>query len=452
MRCDRLELPLRRFGGGVTDVYPTRGLSRGGPYAIPEEVRKSREVSVVPIFVRVPEFKEYQEFMNAAKAFLEKLREEFRRYFRIVMKVHEEREVTISSLYLPEDLRTLYNKLRRVKTELSELYGDKEVGQVAVLIFTRWTPEYQKLTPYYISKCVFGSEVASQVVTEVAFSNFDMSLANVSLGIFAKIGGIPWVLAEPLSADVIAGVGRTTVKYRESRQAEVSKDYIGSVAIVGSDGVVSEVRAKVVSEPEELSGWISSNVRRAARSFALSKGTKEVRLSVHYSGKKPSIEELRELSKAIEDLESEGLRASYRVLHVTDDINVRLLCEESKYYPTSGLYCITSDREAYLTPLGALKLGTREHYSFTGIPRTLKVSLIHTSESGTLEELTEGLREAYWGTFMHLAGAQININEPITTKYSRDVAYLVGSTAIAERSLGIACSIAKDVYERPWFL
>jgi hypothetical protein len=451
VRCDSLDLPLRLFGGGVADIYPLRGLSRGGPYALPREFEEYGSVLVVPTFIRISSFEGYQEFKNIAEEFLRKLSKEFQRYFRIAMETPEEHEVTINSLYLPNDLRVLYGELKILRDKFVGEYGDRGMQRFVALIFTRSTPEYQKLTPYYISKCVFGDGVASQVVTEVALSNFDASLANVGLGIFAKIGGIPWVLAEPLSADVIVGVGRTIVRYRGRGQAEEYKDYIGSVALVRSDGVISEVRAKVVSEPEELSVWIGSNVRRAVRNFALSKGSKEVRLSIHYSGKKPRSDELDELKKAVEDLKKDGLRVSYNVLHITDDTNVRLLCEESKYYPTSGLYCLTSDREAYLTPLGALKLGTKEYYSFTGVPRTLKVSLIHTSESDTLEELIEGLREAYWGTFMHLAGAQININEPITTKYSRDVAYLVGSVRTSGGILRIDCP-TKDVYERPWFL
>jgi len=460
MRAERfgnLEVPKRRFGGGFIEVNPRRGLSKGGPYASPARIKEEATL-VIPLIVKSSVYEEPQNFKEKAMEFLDKLCEEFRKYFRMSVENAKEEpyEVLITNPYKPAELQRLSAELRRIKNELRDRYGDALEQRAVVLIFARQSLKYQKLSPYYVSKCVLGHEIASQVVTDVALSNFDMSLANVSLGVFAKLGGIPWVLNNFLPVDVVVGVGKTIIKYREEGRGEVSQDYLGSVAIVGANGVISEVRAKVASTKEELASWIGSNVQRAVSEFVLSSGTEEVSLSIHYSGKKPSKDELDGLKEVIEDLKNKKIKVSYKVLHITDDVNASLLCKGCNYYPASGLYYLLSDKEAYLTPLGALKLGSSgPYYSFTGIPRTLKVSLVDASEGneGGASRLTEGLREVYYLTFMHIAGMQININEPITTKYSRDVARLVGSVVCVRKKLGVECSISLgDVYERPWFL
>jgi hypothetical protein len=455
MNCDIIEVRKRLFGNNIIDIYPTRGLENGGSYAIPEHIKKEGEIQILPIII-YPKVSdgEFQQFKNQCIEFTDNLGDEFKKYFGVSLSFNEWEEIFMSSVFSIEDLATLNKKLSKKLGEWRDRYGDDLRDRCVILLFAKYTPEYQKLTPYYLSKCIFNNEIPSQVVTERALENFEMSLANVSLGIFAKLGGIPWVLSSPLPSNVIVGVGRTIVKYRVDTKAEQVESYIGSVALITSEGVVSKTRAKVVSEKEELISWISRNIEKAVESFVLSKGEKEASLSVHYSGKRPSKEELEALKRTIEELKGKGIRVSYKILHITSDINLRLLCEKYNYYPRGGLYCIASEREAYLTPLGAIKIGKDKRYPFTGIPRTLKVSLIETSENSILDELKIGLREVYDLTYMHIAGTQININEPITTKYSRELAYLVSSLLYLRRRLGIEClrPYDVDVYERPWFL
>jgi hypothetical protein len=454
MNCDIFKVPKKLFGNNIIHIIPKYGLENGGAYSIPEQIKRKGEIQILPtiVYPKVSD-EEYQQFKNQCIEFADKLGDVFKKYFGVSLNFNEWEEVFVNSVFSIKELATLNEKLSKKLGEWRDRYGDDLRDQYVILLFTEYTPEYQKLTPYYLSKCVFSNEIPSQVVTERALEKkFEMPLANVSLGIFAKLGGIPWVLSSPLPSNVIVGVGRTIVRHRVDTKAEQVESYIGSVALITSEGVVSKTRAKVVSEKEELISWISRNIEKAVESFVLRKGEKEASLSVHYSGKRPSKEELEALKRTIEELKSKGIKVSYKILHVTSDINLRLLCEKYNYYPRSGLYCIASEREAYLTPLGAIKIEKDKHYPFTGIPRTLKVTLIETSENSILDELKIGLREVYDLTHMHIAGTQINTNEPITTKYSRELAYLVSSLLYLRRRLGLECLKSHDVYERPWFL
>jgi len=453
MNCDIIEVRKRLFGNNIINIYPTRGLENGGAYAIPEQVKRKGEIQILPIII-YPKVSddEFQQFKNQCIKFADKLGDKFKRYFGVSLSFNEWEEVFVNSVFSIEDLATLNKKLSKKLGDWRDRYGDDLRDRFVILLFAKYTPEYQKLTPYYLSKCIFSNEIPSQVVTERALENFEMSLANVSLGIFAKLGGIPWVLSSPIPSNVIVGVGRTIVRHRVDTKAEQVESHIGSVALITSEGVVTKTRAKVVSKKEELASWISKNVEKAVESFVLSKGEKEASLSVHYSGKKPSKEELEAFKRTIEELKGKGIKVSYKILHVTSDINLRLLCEKYNYYPRSGLYCMASEREAYLTPLGAIKIGREVRYPFTGIPRTLKVTLIETSENSIPDELKIGLYEVYSLTSMHIAGTQVNINEPVTTKYSRELAKLVSSLLYLERRLEIKCLKPYDVYERPWFL
>jgi len=460
MKMGVLPLPKRRFGGGVTDIVPIRGLVNGGPYYIPDDIAKNG-ILMLPIVVNTPNLvidaDQACGFLNGVKTHLEK-------YFRVRVRIPDdfvEKFVKKTSLkisdFSKESVTNLFKELHSLKEDPFALGAYKpKLGNIAVILFTKYTSRKLKFTPYYVTKLVFGDELVSQVITEKALDNQQMSYANIASGIFTKLGGIPWRLNELLpTADIIIGIGRTVVTIRESpEQREVSKSMIGSVAVMRSDGVLKEARATVVKDKEELAKWIARNVRYAIESYILRSLVSEVNASIHYSGKKPSQEEMDAITKQIERIRYDtNVRVNVKIVHITDDIPHRILCKEHNMYPVSGFYWITSERTAFLTPLGATELDNKTYYSFTGIPRTLKVTLVKIIDSGLKPEeaLMDSLQEVYSLTFMHLVGMNININEPISTKYSRELAYLTLSLVIIGNRLGIRTP-SETEFARLWFL
>ena len=76
------------------------------------------------------------------------------------------------------------------------------------------SPTWRADTPYYACKASALNEgVVSQSVTLDLLDNptqFGWSIANIALAVFAKIGGIPWVVhGEELENNLIIGIGRT---------------------------------------------------------------------------------------------------------------------------------------------------------------------------------------------------------------------------------------------------
>ena len=75
----------------------------------------------------------------------------------------------------------------------------------------RWETE----RPYYEAKASFARlGIPTQMVTAELLQNdrkFGWSVASIALAVFAKLGGIPWVVESPaVDKDLIIGVGRAT--------------------------------------------------------------------------------------------------------------------------------------------------------------------------------------------------------------------------------------------------
>ena len=460
MKSDVLPLPKRRFGSGVTDIVPIRGLENGGPYYIPDYI-KNNGLSILPIVINTPNFAIN---MDQIYNFLEGVKTHLEKYFGLknlknkVRILDKEKESLKVSDFSEGSMKNLLSELNRLINDPLKLgaYKPNKLDNIAVIIFTKQTSRELKFTPYYITKLVFGEKPVSQVVTEKALGNSSMSYANIAAGIFTKLGGIPWRLNEVLpTANIIVGIGRTVVAIRESTgQGEVRRSMIGSVAIMKSDGVLKEAKATIVKDKEKLANWIARNVVDAVRSYIFGSLVSEVNVSIHYSGKKPSQEEIDAIKKQIERIrDTEKVKVNAKIVHVTDDIPHRILCKEYNMYPVSGFYWITSEKTAFLTPLGATELGRKTYYSFIGIPHTLKVTLVETTDSNLKPEeaLIDSLQEVYSLTFMHLAGMNININEPISTKYSKELAYLTLSLTVIGEKFNINVPNETE-FTRLWFL
>ncbi len=453
MKYGLISPPKRRFGNDVIDIVPIRGLRSGGPYHTPEIIKKDR-VYIVPITINTPGFDTNQNLiMEAVEGICTILKD----YLRVKSEVVDLGEVQTINVpdYSVCSARDLYHRLNKIEHELIRRGYREKLSSTVVLVFTRSTARPIKVTPYYVTKIAFGLKPVSQVITEKALANPKMSYTNIALGIFTKLGGIPWRLNELIpSTDLIIGVGRTILRYYESfNQREVIESWMGSIAIIRSDGVFREARATIVKTEKELADWIAENISKTINNFIIRHAVEEVNVSIHYSGKKVSKEEMESIEEVVEEIRKrEGIRINVKIIHVTNDIPHRLLCEKYNMYPFSGFYWISSEREAYITPLGASLIGSKVYYSFTGIPHTLKVTVVKTIGSITLRDaLIDSLHEVHSLTFMHLAGLNININEPISTKYSRELAYLVRSLEIASKTIGTTLP-ATMVYDKLWFL
>lgn len=455
INVNRGVIPLagRKFGGGMIDTVPSRGLIRYGPYFTPSEARREG-LYIYPVVIKTPGFDIDKE---QVLSFANNISSSFIDYFKVPIKILDYSEVSFLSVqdFTPASIGRLVKDLENIFSELKTYY-EKNLDKVIVIIFTKQTSREFKLSPYYATKLVFQDTVATQVITEKVLQqeNPQYSIANIALGMFTKIGGIPWRLSEALpSADVVIGVGRTEIKlYNSSQSGIFRRGLIGSLSVLRSDGVLTELRATTMEDYKELATWTARNASSVVTGL-IRDIVDEINVSIHYSGKKPRAEEIDAINKEIGRVrEKFKVKVNAKIVHITDEIPHRLLSEEFKMYPERGLYWVMSPKEALITPLGAHKEGDKTHYPFTGIPRTLKLTLYDlTGSPNSQEGLMQALHEAYYLTFMHLAGLHINVNEPISTKYSRQLAYLVLSLKILSEKIGLLLSPESE-FKRLWFL
>jgi len=462
--------PARVFGGGIVDRIPVRGLLRGGPVQVPDSVKK-HGVHLVPVVIGAPGFSiSYQRASEEADHVCGILNQYFRvRCKNLGPEVGSEEvaerwglKIDVQS-YDINEVKRLYNiLLKGARFWLAGRLGSEALESSALLVLTRRTSPKIAVSPYYAVKALFSGDErdspASQVVTERVLSSaqaHQMSLTNIALSIFTKLGGVPWRLEQSIpSADVVIGVGRTVI-----RRAGQPESLMGSVAILRSDGVFGEARATVVKSGDELARWINTNVQRVVQKLVMEKAG-EIAVSIHYSGKRPSMAELKSVEETINSLSREGgARVSAKLVHITDDVPHRLMCSSYNMYPVGGLYWIPSDREAYIAPVGvSLDPKTGPRYPFTGIPGVLKVELVQVVGSlDRRQALLDSVNEVYSLTFMHLAGLNTNIGEPVSTKYSRRLAYTARSLEIFSESTGLSSPAIERLrrsqpYGKLWFL
>lgn len=107
---------------------------------------------------------------------------------------------------------------------------------LAIVLVPR-TERFEVHTPYYEAKAAFaGLGIPSQMVSAELLKDrkqFEWSVANIALAIFAKLGGIPWTVEAPVGDDdLIIGVGRADI----GRDRERTRHFGYAVTFV-SNGV-----------------------------------------------------------------------------------------------------------------------------------------------------------------------------------------------------------------------
>lgn len=99
--------------------------------------------------------------------------------------------------------------------------SDHQEPDVAIVLVPR-TERFEVHTPYYEAKAAFAQlAIPTQMVSAELLrdeTQFQWSVANIALAIFAKLGGIPWAVEAPEDNDLIVGIGRADVGRNGGRE------------------------------------------------------------------------------------------------------------------------------------------------------------------------------------------------------------------------------------------
>lgn len=118
------------------------------------------------------------------------------------------------------------------------------------------TSDFDRATPYYKAKALLLRDgILSQNVTLDLLNNssqFEWSAANIALGAFVKLGGIPWVVGgEELDHDLIIGLGRAFLFDYQTRK---TTGYLAFTACFSARGPLKfiSLASPATSEAEYL--------------------------------------------------------------------------------------------------------------------------------------------------------------------------------------------------------
>lgn len=180
---------------------------------------------------------------------------------------------------------------------------------------------------YRVKEELLKKKIVSQAVerSTILEADFRFVMPNIAVAALAKLGGIPWQLAEPPGKDLIVGIGAFKPK-------EFSKRYIGSAFCFRSNGTFMGLRCFSKDEPRMLAG----SIREAVTEYVKENGEAE-RLVIHFY-KKMSY---RERKPVMEMLQSLGLDIPVVVLTInkTEYEEVVLFDDEHpQMIPVSGTY------------------------------------------------------------------------------------------------------------------
>lgn len=294
--------------------------------------------------------------------------------------------------------------------------------------------------PYFVAKsCFMRAGVPVQAVRlETIEQNYrrDYTLNQLALGVYAKIGGVPWVISTPGVAthELVIGIGSTEVG--GSRLGE-RKRYVGITTLFQGDGryLVWETTKEATFEnyPEALLKSLQTSIRFVQTQNRWESGD-SVRLVFHVYKplKRVEIETVKQLVKGMigdYPVEFAFLDISHQHPFQIFDPNQTGISYRSYetgqnslkgiYAPTRGTAMLLTQRAALLQMVGAKEVKTQEQ----GMPRPLLLELHQDSD---FSDLTYLIRQAFHFSFMSWRSF-FPSHEPVTILYSRWIAQMLGN-------------------------
>jgi hypothetical protein len=318
--------------------------------------------------------------------------------------------------------------------------------------------------PYYVSKAEFMT--AGVPTQDIRSENLRLpadSLAyllnNISLAIYAKLDGTPWVIAthRPSTHELVVGLGSTEIY---SKRVGTRKRYVGITTMFQGDGsyLVWGLTREVEFEQyaEALLASLQATVRYVQAQNAWQAGDK-VRLVCHvYKRLKDS--EVDAIKKLVRELIDQKFIVEFAFLDISEEHLYHLFDPNqpgAKYWKNRNQYvkgkgvpdrgiCLQLDqRRALIHLTGAKELKT--HYQ--GIPKPLLVELHPDSD---FTDMTYLMRQVYHFTYMSWRDF-FPATMPVTIKYSQLIANLLGNLNQVDGWTSTPLSVG-SLRGRRWFL
>jgi argonaute-like protein implicated in RNA metabolism and viral defense len=308
------------------------------------------------------------------------------------------------------------------------------------------TPATEIDTPYYACKArlltdgVLSQNVTAELIKDEA--KFRWSAANIALGAFVKLGGVPWVVrGKELDQELVVGVGRSFLFDPQSR---ATIGFVGFTACFSARGEFQFLTlANVADNYAEYLGLLGEVVSTAlSRSEGLQRNISSLTLHVP---KEISAEEMHVVRKAMDQ------HVKKRILQLV----IVKVSEEETFFavdtrfkdgvPQRGTVVQVSERDYLLYTEGREE---KESWAAFRVPVSLRVTPLRngTSSSGirTVLRQVNDLSQVNWRGFNARS-------KPISIYYGSLIARLFSH--IPTPDLKKMSATARTVAEnRMWFI
>ncbi|HCF9567259.1 TPA: hypothetical protein NI655_001688 [Pseudomonas aeruginosa] len=283
--------------------------------------------------------------------------------------------------------------------------------------------------PYLVAKAAF---LSNQIPTQfVAFETFSMApaslaytLSNLALAVYAKLGGIPWLIKSDkgIAHEVVIGLGSAAIgESRFSRKERI----VGITSVFRGDGgyLLSNLSNAVPMSKygEALTESLQATLQRVRNEMNWIKGD-SVRVIVH-AFKPMRNTEVGSVKAALKEFSEFDLQFAF--LHVKQDHPYLLFDDDSigtkgrgEKTPVRGLFAEVGHNETLLTLTGPQQLKRPTD----GLPKPLLLSLHRDSTFTDIIYLT---KQVYWFS-NHSWRSFLPAAMPVTIYYSDLVAGLLG--------------------------
>ena len=247
------------------------------------------------------------------------------------------------------DIKLQYNGTDDLKNKIdnfiSENLNDEYYSDLfAIVINPNSSQEKEELdededpTYYTVKQKFLEKGIPTQFIQDknIHSGSFHYFLPNISIGILAKLGGIPWRLKTKRTDELVIGFNQKTIGEHQ---------FIGSAVFFSNDGQLG----KTFGFPETNSETaLIGNLKSAIEQYISQKESPPERLVIHYYKPQSGKEQ-----KSIEDLIQKELRLNipFAIVEINDSKSQMDICFDKDFFmgmPESGTYVRVSKTEYLL--------------------------------------------------------------------------------------------------------
>lgn len=232
---------------------------------------------------------------------------------------------------------------------------DKIIGEkydLAILFTEFRMKKYDiKRSPYHFckAKLISNMVVSQEILIENIKNPNDFVLNNIALSVYAKLGGIPWLVEKIDSnkTELIIGVSSSFDK-NHKRIFGVSQifEYNGRCLVTDclpltvENNYLNDNDMKVYAE--ELEKILKKSLENIINSI-----DNEIRLIFHVNKSPSNRYEIRAIENAISDFKNKKI--TYAIVHLNYNTNFRLFTNEGKFDTSKGSYISIDKSKTLLT-------------------------------------------------------------------------------------------------------